>query len=110
MPSCMGSPRGALVGTILPIARAARAPLVELDFHDLAEVATLGEALRPLGTGIWVKTLDPVHLLDLHDGRAVQDPASVWDVLLDAGVRAIQTDRSEALARYLACASAAARA
>jgi glycerophosphoryl diester phosphodiesterase len=110
MPLCMGLPKGALVGTILPIAQAARAPLVELDFHDLAEVAALDAVLRPLGTGLWVNTLDPVHSLDLYDSRALQDPSSVWDVLLDAGVRAIQTDRAEELARHLARAPAAAPA
>ncbi|MCT4682566.1 MAG: glycerophosphodiester phosphodiesterase family protein [Roseicyclus sp.] len=110
MPLCMGLSKGALVGTILPIAQAARAPLVELDFHDLADVAALEAALRPLGTGIWVNTLDPVHSLDLNDSRAVQDPTKVWDVLLGAGVRAIQTDRAEALARHLARAPAAAPA
>lgn len=110
MPLCMGLPKGALVETILPIAQAARAPLVEMDFQDLAEVVALDAALRPLGTGLWVNTLDPVHSLDLNDSRAVQDPSSVWDVLLDAGVRAIQTDRSEALARHLARAPAAAPA
>lgn len=110
MPLCMGLPKGALVGTILPIAKAARAPLVELDFYDLAEVAALEAALRPLGTGIWVNTLDPVHSLDLHDSRAVQDPSAVWDVLLDSGVCAIQTDRSEALARHLTRAPATALA
>jgi glycerophosphoryl diester phosphodiesterase len=95
MPLCMGLPKGALVGTILPMAQAARAPLVELDFHDLAEVAALDAALGPLGTGLWVNTLDPVHSLDLHDSRAVQDPSQVWDVLLNAGVRAIQTDQTD---------------
>lgn len=101
MPLCIGLPKGALVGTILPIAQAARAQLVELDFDDLAEFAALDAALGPLGIGLWVNTLDPVHSLDLHDSRAVQDPSQVWDVLLDAGVRAIQTDQTEALARHL---------
>jgi glycerophosphoryl diester phosphodiesterase len=110
MPLCMGLPKGALVDTILPIVQAADAPLVELDFQDLAEVAALAQALRPLGTGLWVNTLDPVHSLDLYDSRAVEHPSLVWDVLLNAGVRAIQTDRAEALARHLARASAAAPA
>jgi glycerophosphoryl diester phosphodiesterase len=101
MPLCAGLPKGALVGTILPIARAARAPLIELDFDDLDEVAALAAALCPLGTGLWVNTLDPVHSLDLQDSLAVRDPAQVWDVLLRAGVRAIQTDQAEALARHL---------
>ncbi len=101
MPLCMGQPKGALAATILPIAQAARAPLIELDFHDLAEVAALAAALGPLGTGLWVNTLDPVHSLDLHDSRAVSDPSQVWDVLLNAGVRAIQTDRAAVLARHL---------
>lgn len=110
MPLCMGLPKGALVGSLVPIAQAIGAPLLELDFHDLAEVAALDAALRPLGTGLWVNTLDPVHSLDLHDSRAVQQPSQVWDVLLDAGVRAIQTDRAKALARHLSRAPAAAPA
>lgn len=110
MPLCMGLPKGALVDTILPIVQATHAPLVELDFQDLAEVAALAEVLRPLGTGLWVNTLDPVHSLDLYDSWALQDPSKVWGVLLDAGVRAIQTDRAEALARHLARASAGAPA
>lgn len=107
MPLCMGLPKGALVGSILPIAQATRAPLVELDFHDLAELAALAAVLGPLETGLWVNTLDPVHSLDLYDSRAVQDPSQVWDVLLNAGVRAIQTDQTEALARHLARGPAA---
>jgi glycerophosphoryl diester phosphodiesterase len=101
MPLCMRVPRGRLVETVLPIAQAAGAPLVELDFRDLAEVAALSAALAPLGTGLWVNTLDPVHSLDFRDSRAVEDPAQVWGALLDAGIRVIQTDQGAALAAYL---------
>lgn len=101
MPMCMGLPKGTLAEFILPIAQAAGAQLVELDFRDLAEVATLDTYLRPLGVGLWVNTLDTVHSLDLYDSRAVEDPSQVWDLLLDVGVRAIQTDRFEVLARHL---------
>lgn len=110
MPLCMGLPEGALVSTILPIVQATCAPLVELDFHDLAEVADLAAALRPLGTGLWVNTLDPVHSLDLSDSRATENPSQVWDVLLNAGVRAVQTDQTQSLAQHLARSPAAALA
>lgn len=102
MPLCMGLPKGALVETILPIVQAARAPLVELDFQDLDEVAALNAALQPQGTRIWVNTLDPVHSLDLNDSRAVETPSRVWDVLVNAGVCAIQTDQAAVLAQHLA--------
>ncbi len=110
MPLCMGLPKGALVETILPIAEAGGSRLIELDFHDLAEVTALSEALAAHGTGLWVNTLDPVHSLDLQDSRALADPAQVWGRLIDAGVRAIQTDQSAALARHLGREAATAKA
>jgi glycerophosphoryl diester phosphodiesterase len=101
MPLCMGVAQGALAAQVLPIVQAARAPLVEIDFHDLTEVAALAQALGDLNAGIWVNTLDPVHSIGFHDARALREQDQVWGQLLTAGIGAIQTDQTEALARYL---------
>lgn len=101
MPLCMGVAQGALVAQVLPIVQAAGAPLVEIDFHDLTEVADLAQALGDLDAGIWVNTLDPVHSMGFNDTLALQNPDQVWGQLLAGGIRAIQTDQAGALARHL---------
>lgn len=75
--------------------------MAEVTFDDLGTLATCTARLAEAGTAVWVNTLVPVHSLDLHDGRALPDPDAVWGRLLDAGVRAIQTDEPAALLDWL---------
>ncbi len=101
MPLVVDAPKGGLRVAVERAAAATRARIVEIMFHDLDELRDLAARLAPEGVALWTNTLDPVHSLDLSDSRALRAPAQVWDVLLEAGVRAIQTDRTEALARQL---------
>lgn len=101
MPVILDAPKGHLVDVVTRIAGTIDAPMVEIQFHDLMELKALSGALKARGTGIWTNTLDPVHSLDLSDTRALADPAAVWGLLQDHGIGALQTDQSEALARFL---------
>jgi glycerophosphoryl diester phosphodiesterase len=101
MPVILDAPRGGLGAAVERAAAATRPRIVEVMFDDLDELRDLAARLSARGVGLWTNTLDPVHALDLSDSRALEDPAQVWDVLLGAGVRAIQTDRAEALALRL---------
>ena len=101
MPVIMDAPRGALVSSVTRIADRLRAPLVEIQFRDIAELRDLSARLAPQGIGIWTNTLDPVHSLDLSDSRALADPAAVWGHLLTCGVGALQTDQTKHLAQFL---------
>lgn len=100
MPVMLHIPRGALVETVLTTARAMDLRLVELSFEDEAELRALAEHLRTENVWIWVNTLDPVHSLHYRDAAALETPKAIWGALLAMGVRAIQTDRSAALARF----------
>lgn len=77
------------------------AQMIELNFTDLADVIAAREQLKRLGVRLWVNTLDVSHSLDYCDSRAAVDPDGVWGVLVDAGVRAFQTDHVGQLVRWL---------
>lgn len=80
--------------------READVAAVEVGFSDLNllhRATSFGGDLMRFGT----YTLDDVHCCGLSDGYALQNPNAVWGRLLDAGIRLIMTDRSEALSRFL---------
>lgn len=77
------------------------AQMIELNFTDLADVIAARDELQRLGVRLWVNTLDVSHSLDFCDSRAALDPDGVWGVLIDAGVRAFQTDNVGQLVRWL---------
>ncbi|WP_241673369.1 glycerophosphodiester phosphodiesterase family protein [Ewingella americana] len=77
------------------------AQMIELNFTDLADVTAARDELKRLGVRLWVNTLDVSHSLDFCDSRATQDPEGVWGVLIEAGVRAFQTDNVGQLVRWL---------
>ncbi|MGC6387161.1 glycerophosphodiester phosphodiesterase family protein [Ewingella sp. S1.OA.A_B6] len=77
------------------------AQMIELNFTDLADVTAARDELKRLGVRVWVNTLDVSHSLDFCDSRAAQDPEGVWGVLIEAGVRAFQTDNVGQLVRWL---------
>lgn len=77
------------------------AQMIELNFTDLADVIAARDELKRLGVRLWVNTLDVSHSLDYCDTRAAQDPEGVWGTLVDAGVRAFQTDNVGQLVRWL---------
>lgn len=74
-----------------------RAPMIEVKFDDLDDIAAARDELDRQNIRVWINTLDGVHCLDYRDSRALQDPNAVWGRLRDAGVGAIQTDEVEAL-------------
>lgn len=101
MPVVLDAPAGMLIPSVSRIVTRLRSPIVEILFRDIEELRELSSILRPKEVGIWTNTLDPVHSLDLSDSQAMQDPASVWQHLMDCGVDAIQTDQCGALAHFL---------
>lgn len=78
-----------------------RPPMIELKFTDLAEIAAAHDTARRHGVRLWVNTLDVSHNLDFSDSRALVDPDDVWGCLIEAGVTAIQTDRTPELLGWL---------
>lgn len=101
MPVILDAPKEGLIQAVTRIATMTRAPMVEIQFQDLSELTALADILRAQRIGIWTNTLDPVHSLDLSDSRALCDPDAVWGTLFGAGIGALQTDQTAALARYL---------
>lgn len=79
-----------------------RAPMVEVKFTDIADLAAGREELERQNIRLWINTLDVSHNLDFNDSRAVKDPESVWGALVEAGVGAIQTDTNVELKQWLA--------
>lgn len=75
--------------------------MVETRFADLAALASLCKRLKQADVAVWVNTLNVSHCLDFNDDNALLAPDRVWGALLDAGVRAIQTDQSAALGAWL---------
>lgn len=76
--------------------------MLEIDFSSLDDVIAARSVLAERGVRLWTNTLDIVHSLDYSDSRALSAPDAVWGTLIEAGVTVLQTDRSAALAQYLA--------
>jgi len=68
------------------------APMIEVRFADIADLAAGREELERQNIRLWINTLDVSHCLDFNDSRAAENPEAVWGMLADAGVGAIQTD------------------
>lgn len=75
--------------------------ICEIYFDDIAQVKGVRSRFDDAGIALWVNTLDSVSSAGLTDTRALEDPAAVWGVLLDAGISAIQTDEAAALRAFL---------
>lgn len=82
--------------------RSLKAPMVEVKFTDIADLAAGREELERQNIRLWINTLDVSHNLDFNDSRALGDPEGVWGALIDAGVGAIQTDTNVEFKRWLA--------
>lgn len=80
---------------------ALRAPMIEVKFDELDDVAVAREELERQNIRVWINTLDVSHCLDLNDTRALDDPHAVWTRLRQAGVGAIQTDEIEAFRAWV---------
>ncbi|WP_436799580.1 glycerophosphodiester phosphodiesterase family protein [Rhizobium oryzicola] len=81
---------------------ALKAPMIEVKFQNLEDIASARNELERQNIRVWINTLDVSHCLDFNDTRALSDPHGVWTVLADAGVGAIQTDEVEAFKAWLA--------
>jgi len=79
-----------------------RAPMIEVKFTDIADLAAAREELERQNIRLWVNTLDVSHNLDFNDSRALRDPEGVWGALTAAGVGAIQTDTNVEFKQWLA--------
>lgn len=77
------------------------APMIEVKFTDLADLAAGREELERQNIRLWINTLDVSHNLDFNDSRAISDPEGVWGALVEAGVGAIQTDTNIEFKRWL---------
>jgi glycerophosphoryl diester phosphodiesterase len=77
------------------------APMIEVRFADIADLAAGRDELARQNIRLWINTLDVSHCLDFNDNRAAVDPEAVWGVLADAGVGAIQTDTIAAFKSWL---------
>ncbi|GAC1043270.1 glycerophosphodiester phosphodiesterase family protein [Rhizobium sp. No.120] len=79
-----------------------KAPMIEVKFTDIADLAAGREELERQNIRLWINTLDVSYNLDFNDSRALGDPEGVWGTLVDAGVGAIQTDTNVEFKRWLA--------
>lgn len=79
-----------------------RAPMIEVKFTDIADLAAGHEELARQNIRLWINTLDVSHNLNFNDSRALKDPEGVWGALVAAGVGAIQTDTNVEFKRWLA--------
>ena len=86
---------------------ALRAPMIEVKFADIADLAEGRAEMERQNIRLWINTLDVAHCLDFNDTRALADPEAVWGALAEAGVGAIQTDEVEAFTGWLKTAPAA---
>ena len=82
-----------------------KAPMVEVKFTDIADLAAGREELERQNIRLWINTLDVSYNLDFNDSRALSDPEGVWGTLVDAGVGAIQTDTNVEFKQWLATRS-----
>lgn len=78
-----------------------RAPMIEVKFSDIADLAEGRAELERRNIRLWVNTLDVAHSLDFNDTRALSEPDAVWGALVEAGVGAIQTDEVAAFRTWL---------
>jgi glycerophosphoryl diester phosphodiesterase len=79
-----------------------KAPMIEVKFTDVADLAAGREELERQNIRLWINTLDVSYNLDFNDSRALSDPEGVWGTLVEAGVGAIQTDANVEFKRWLA--------
>ncbi len=77
------------------------APMIEVKFTDIADLAAGREELERQNIRLWINTLDVSYNLDFSDSRALSDPEGVWGTLVDAGVGAIQTDTNVEFKQWL---------
>jgi len=82
-----------------------KAPMIEVKFTDIADLAAGREELERQNIRLWINTLDVSYNLDFSDSRALSDPEGVWGTLVDAGVGAIQTDTNVEFKQWLATRS-----
>jgi glycerophosphoryl diester phosphodiesterase len=80
---------------------ALHAPMIEVKFSDIADLAAGREELERQNIRLWINTLDVSYCLDFNDTRALGDPDDVWAPLVQAGVGAIQTDEVDAFKNWL---------
>lgn len=77
------------------------APMIEVKFFDIADLAAGREELERQNIRLFINTLDVSYCLDFNDTRALADPDAVWAPLVSAGVGAIQTDEVDAFKHWL---------
>lgn len=80
---------------------ALKAPMIEVKFSDIADLAEGQDEMERQNIRLWINSLDVSHCLDFNDTRALSNPESVWGALAGAGVGAIQTDEVEAFTNWL---------
>ena len=78
-----------------------KAPMIEVKFKDIADIAAARAELERQNIRVWINTLDCSHCLDFNDTRALTDPHGVWTILAEVGVGAIQTDEVGAFKAWL---------
>ncbi|WP_425644775.1 glycerophosphodiester phosphodiesterase family protein [Agrobacterium leguminum] len=80
---------------------ALKAPMIEVKFTDIADLAEGRDEMERQNIRLWINSLDVSHCLDFNDTRALSNPEAVWGALAEAGVGAIQTDEVEAFTNWL---------
>lgn len=80
---------------------ALKAPMIEVKFSDIADLAEGRAEMERQNIRLWINSLDVSHCLDFNDTRALSNPEAVWGALAEAGVGAIQTDEVEAFTGWL---------
>ncbi|WP_247749338.1 glycerophosphodiester phosphodiesterase family protein [Rhizobium sp. L245/93] len=100
MPMFQVRPNGKFAEDLRRIERL-RAPMIEVKFSAIADLAAGREELERQNIRLWINTLDVSHCLAYNDTRALSEPSQVWGALKEAGVGAIQTDEVEAFKAWL---------
>jgi glycerophosphoryl diester phosphodiesterase len=73
----------------------------EIVYRDQAFFDSFARTLPTGGPRLWVNALGPTYAAGVTDAAAEQDPDGNWGRLVNQGTSIIQTDRPEALVRYL---------
>lgn len=74
---------------------ALNAPMIEVKFTDIADLAEGRAEMERQNIRLWINTLDVSHCLDFNDTRALSSPEAVWGALAEAGVGAIRPMKSK---------------
>jgi len=75
-------------------------PLIEGLFDTFASFDLYAKAARPVGTDLFLNTLDEVPSAEVTDSASVVNPTKGWGRLMSHGARLLQTDKPDVLKAF----------